>query len=293
MIREKDGTITHNLRTAIIDPSGRVTAILDNNAWTADQLIAGLKDALASPALDARRIEPPRLPFTTAERALIARLNTPAKVQRWLNALRYNTEQGGETLRGFRPVARLQDRALSRSRPLRGRCDRAARVSAARDEPRVAGLARSRDLHLSPPTGWGSVARSRDPGLHGRKPRFRSPRALARSYYDGYVDLTGRLKGFGVANMLDALPSYDWRLGTTNLWKVEQMLIDWPHRKFKTSIRRYRFLLKKYKAYRAAHNGRKPIYYRGQDKWEPLPKEFGSGALIEADSQVSHQRQMV
>ncbi len=48
VIREKDGTITHNLRTAIIDPSGRVAAILENNAWTAEQLVAGLKDALAT-----------------------------------------------------------------------------------------------------------------------------------------------------------------------------------------------------------------------------------------------------
>ena len=37
---------------------------------------------------------PPRLPFTQPERALIARLNTPSKVQRWLNALHYNTETG-------------------------------------------------------------------------------------------------------------------------------------------------------------------------------------------------------
>ena len=35
VIREKDGTITHNLRTAVIDPSGRVVSIVDNNAWTA------------------------------------------------------------------------------------------------------------------------------------------------------------------------------------------------------------------------------------------------------------------
>ena len=118
------------------------------------------------------------------------------------------------------------------------------------------------------------MARSRDPGLHGRKPRFRSPRALARSYYDGYVDYTGRVKGFGVANLADAMGGYDWRLTTKNVWKVEQMLIDLPHRKIKTSIRRYRVLLKKYKAYRAAHNDRKPIYYRGRDKWEPLPQEF-------------------
>ena len=48
VIREKDGTITHNLRTAIIDPTGRITSILDNNAWTAAELVAGLTDALAA-----------------------------------------------------------------------------------------------------------------------------------------------------------------------------------------------------------------------------------------------------
>ena len=47
VIREKDGTITHSLRTAVIDASGRVTAILDNNAWTADDLVRELKAALA------------------------------------------------------------------------------------------------------------------------------------------------------------------------------------------------------------------------------------------------------
>lgn len=47
VIREQDGTITHNLRAAVVDPSGRVTAILDNNAWTADQLAGELKAALA------------------------------------------------------------------------------------------------------------------------------------------------------------------------------------------------------------------------------------------------------
>ena len=48
VIREKDGTITHNLRTAIVDPEGRITQILDNNAWTAEELVRGLRDALAA-----------------------------------------------------------------------------------------------------------------------------------------------------------------------------------------------------------------------------------------------------
>lgn len=48
VIREKDGTVTHNLRTAIVDPSGRITAILDQNDWTADVLARALRDALAA-----------------------------------------------------------------------------------------------------------------------------------------------------------------------------------------------------------------------------------------------------
>ena len=226
------------------------------------------------PRVNPRPVVPPPLPFTKKERTLIRRLNTPSKVQRWLNALNYNTEKGGETLRSFRPVARLKT----------AHCLEAALFAAVVMEqhgyPPLLMSIESQDWldHVifiyKHKTGWGSVARSRDPGLHGRKPRFRSPRALARSYYDGYVDYTGRVKGFGVANLADALPGYDWRLTTKNAWKVEQMLIDWPHRKIKSSIRRYRVLLKKYKAYRASHDDRKPIYYRGREKWEPLPAEF-------------------
>jgi protein SCO1/2 len=47
VIREKDGSITHNLRTAVIDPAGRVTTLLDSNSWTVDGLIDELKAALA------------------------------------------------------------------------------------------------------------------------------------------------------------------------------------------------------------------------------------------------------
>ena len=215
---------------------------------------------------------PPR--FTRAERALVARLNTPAKVQRWLNALPYNTEKGGPTQRSFRPVARLET----------AHCMEAALFAAVVLEqhgypPLVMSL-ESQDwldhvIFIYQHNGrWGSVARSRDPGLHGRKAVFRSPRALARSYIDPYVDYTGRMMGFGVANLADAMGNYDWRLTTRNVWKVEQMLIDLPHKKLKSSIRRYRVLLRRYRAYRKAHNDMKPLYYRGRDKWEPIPRQF-------------------
>ena len=213
-------------------------------------------------------------PFTRAERALIAQLNTPAKVQRWLNALPYNTEAHGETQRSFRPVAKLRV----------AHCMEAAMFAAVVLEqhgypPLVMSL-ESQDwldhvVFVYQHRGrWGSVARSRDPGLHGRRPVFRSIRALAQSYMDTYVDYTGRLKGYGVANLAEKLPGYDWRLSEKNVWKVEQMLIDLPHEKLPGSTRRYRQLLRRYRAYRKARDGKKPLYYRGRDKWTPIPAEF-------------------
>jgi protein SCO1/2 len=48
VIRERDGTITHNLRTAVVRPDGRVLAITDGNSWTAEQVVADLRRALSS-----------------------------------------------------------------------------------------------------------------------------------------------------------------------------------------------------------------------------------------------------
>jgi hypothetical protein len=128
--------------------------------------------------------------LTPKERRLIARLSTPKRVQAWLNALPYNTEKDGETLRSFRPVARLGT----------AHCLEAALFAAVVLEqhgypPLVMSLESQDNLDhvifIYRHRGrWGSVARSRDPGLHGRKPVFRSPRALARSYIDTYIDYT-------------------------------------------------------------------------------------------------------
>ena len=64
---------------------------------------------------------------------------------------------------------------------------------------------------------WGSVARSRDPGLHGRKPVFRTPATLALSYVDPYVDFSGRVTGYAVVDLRDAraITTGDCRSGTS------------------------------------------------------------------------------
>ena len=218
--------------------------------------------------------EPPALPFTAAERRLIARYRTPLAVQRWLNALPYNHEPHGETLRSFRGVVRTG----------RAHCYEAALAAAVILEqhgyPPLVLSFESIDLldHVlfvyRRATGWGSVARSRDPGLHGRKPVFATPRALALSYVEPYVDFSGRIKGYAVVDLREALGSYDWRLSDRNVWKAEQVLLEWPHRPIRSSDRRIDALRRQYRAFRAAHDYRPWRMYRGRDTWTPLPAEF-------------------
>jgi hypothetical protein len=113
---------------------------------------------------------------------------------------------------------------------------------------------------------WGSVARSRDAGLHGRKPVFRSVRELVLTYVEPYVDFTGRLKGYGVGNLYD-LGSYDWRFSRQNVWKVERYLLAVPHTWYRMSDRRYSQALKRYKAFRASYPGKPVAYYDTKCLW--------------------------
>jgi protein SCO1/2 len=48
VVRETDGTITHNLRTVVIGPGGRVATVHDGGEWTAAQVVEDLRAALAA-----------------------------------------------------------------------------------------------------------------------------------------------------------------------------------------------------------------------------------------------------
>jgi hypothetical protein len=223
---------------------------------------------------------PPRDAFIARERRVLNRLRTPAAVQAFLNALRYNTERGGETLRSFRGVVRTGT----------AHCFEAALFAAVVLEqhgyPPLVLSFESVDLldHVifvyRERGRWGSVARSRDPGLHGRKPRFATARALALSYVDPYIDYTGEVRGYAVVDMRE-LGTYDWRLADTNIWKAERLLLEYPHRRIRSSRARIARLRARYRQFRARH-GMKPIYYGGRERWTPIPEEFRNADGLDA-----------
>jgi|SRR5690349_16709386 hypothetical protein len=209
---------------------------------------------------------PDKKHFTNAEWKLIQRLNTPAKVQRYLSALAYNREPNGSTLRSFRELIKGND----------AHCLEAA-VSAAvileqHGYPPLLFDLESQDLldhviFVYKENGrWGSIARSRDLGLHGRKPVYRSLRDLAWSYFDPFVDLTGRLKGYGLANLYD-LGDYDWRFSPRRMLKIEDHLRTMPHKRIHSSEKRYAKLLTRYKNFKQRHPDRVPNYYDSRLTW--------------------------
>jgi hypothetical protein len=218
---------------------------------------------------------PPPSAFTRRERRLIERLGTPARVQRFLNELPYNNEPppGGATLRSFRGVVRewtahCLEAALAAAVILEqhGYPPLVLSVESIDRLDHVLFVYQRRGL-------WGSVARSRDPGLHGRQPVFRTARALACSYIEPYLDLTGRIMAYAVVD-LRQLGAYDWRLAETNVWKVERALLDYPHRKIRTSAARAARVRIWYRAFKARWPDRKPVSYRRRDRWSALPAEF-------------------
>ncbi len=215
---------------------------------------------------DVLRSAPDRKAFRAKEWALIQRLRTPRQVQAFLHRLPYNWEKKGETLRTFRGVVRHWQ----------AHCLEAALTAAAILEqhgypPFLLDL-ESKDnldhvLFLFRHRGrYGTVARSRDAGLNGRKPVFRTLRHLVMSYVDPYVDGSGRITGYGVFD-LRTLRRCDWQLSSKNVWAVAGALIRMPHRKLRTSNRRYEAVLRRYLAFRRKHPHRPATYYSTRRQW--------------------------
>lgn len=196
----------------------------------------------------------------------MTRLRTPESVQQWIRKLPYNWESQGPTMRSFRGVVRDQT----------AHCLEAALAAATILE-----------VHGFPPLlldlesqdwldhvvvvfrrngRWGAIGGSRDVGLGGRRPLFRSLEALARSYYEPYIDLHARITAFGLADLRD-LASYDWRLSTRNVWKVERFLIDVPHRPLPTDESRYRRLRERYRVFLRNHDSSDTPFKRGAARW--------------------------
>lgn len=195
--------------------------------------------------------------------SLIRQLNTPTLVQHWIHSLDYNPV---DTMRTLKDV--VQDN--------RAHCLEAALAAAAILEhhgypPLILDLESAdlidHTLFLYQHKGiYGTVAMSRDVGLYGRKPIFKTIRALVQSYTIPYIDERAAIKGYGVLD-LRTLKNQAWRDSERNVWYVEDALRRIPHTPFKLSADTVQHWRERYRAFKKKYPARQPDYYPGQRTW--------------------------
>ncbi|MCC6137781.1 MAG: hypothetical protein IT287_04065 [Bdellovibrionaceae bacterium] len=171
-------------------------------------------------------------------------LRTPEDVQRHILSMPYNCELNGETIRSAEQTLKHHT----------GHCLETAFAAAALLEynghpPYILSM-ESQDLldhvvFIFKLNGlWGSIGRSREAGLQGRKPVYRTVRDLMWSYYDPYIDDSGRLIGYQVFHLDET--QADWRFSENNLWRVQSFLCEEKHIRLNSSDSRYKKLMDRY-----------------------------------------------
>lgn len=196
-------------------------------------------------------------------RSLVHRLRTPLQVQAWLRSLQYNKEKTMHTLPGVVRRGRVHC--------LEGALCAAAILEHQGYPPLILDLESAdlldHTLFLYRQNGrFGSVGKSRDVGLDGRKPVFRTVEALVRSYAAPYIDANACLTGFGVLD-LRALTRSHWRTSANSVWYVESALHRLRHQKLRLSSEFVCSWRQKYVAWQRAHPGQQPTFYPNQHCW--------------------------
>src|ERR1700674_3464754 len=170
--------------------------------------------------------------LTTKELAVFRRrLDTPSKIQRFLDDIPYNTEDEGETFRSPRRVLRDQtanciEGAVLAAAALRVQGDPPLimDLTAVHDEDHVITVFRRRGL-------WGAIGTSKFTGLRNREPVYRTLRELAMSYFEHYFNLDGErtLRGYGRPVNLTRFDRLNWMTAEADLWPIAEHLERIPH----------------------------------------------------------------
>ena len=166
--------------------------------------------------------------FTSSELRTLRALNTPVKIQKFVDALDYDY---ADTAGSPRRVLRTR----------RGHCLEGALLAAAafrvngypallmdleavRDDDHVVALYREHGL-------WGGIAKSNYAGLRFRAPVHRTLRELAISYFDGYYNLRGErtLRAYSSPMNLARFDSLTWMTSEEDVWFIPEALANLRH----------------------------------------------------------------
>src|SRR3990167_7125283 len=169
--------------------------------------------------------------FTKNEITLIKKLNTPAKVQDYLNGLQFNFEKGRETLKS--PLFTLR---AKRAHCFEGALLGAYILSQHGFKPYLMHLKTTRGDydHVIVPFKirgfWGALSKTNHAVLRYREPIYKNIRELAMSYFHEYFLNDGRktLRQYSALLDLNTLKK-NWAVSKVDLWYIDKKLDKIKH----------------------------------------------------------------
>jgi hypothetical protein len=186
------------------------------------------------------------LGLTPGEFAVLRRLDSPQKIQRFLYDLKQNFEVGGETCYTVREVLRARTAHCIEGAMLaacafwvHGEPPLLMDMRAVRDYDHVIALFKRHGR-------WGAISKTNGPGLRWRDPVYRTLRELAISYFHEYCNKRDHktLREYSVPFDLRRVDPQIWVSGTNGAWSVAEDLDTLRHfrlmngRQLKTVVRR-------------------------------------------------------
>lgn len=171
--------------------------------------------------------------FNCQELRLLKKLNTPAKIQDFLNTLKMNFEKNGDTCMSPRMVLRYRE----------AHCIEAALLAAAalrqhRYPPLIVDLEADKiDFDhviavFKKNSCWGAISKSNYPCLRYREPVYNSIRELVMSYFHEYfhnASAKKTLRAYSMPLDLSRFDKKEWMTLEGDVWFIPEHLADMKH----------------------------------------------------------------
>ena len=166
-----------------------------------------------------------------AEYAVLARLDTPQKIQAFVHDLRQNFEVDGDTCRPVRAVLRERRAHCIEGAMLaacafwvHGEPPLVLDMRAVRDFDHVVALYRRKGC-------WGAISKTNGIALRSRDPVYRTLRELAMSYFHEYTNRRDHktLREYSLPYDLRRIDPRVWVSGEKNAWLVAEKLDELRH----------------------------------------------------------------
>lgn len=171
------------------------------------------------------------LEFTKKEIAFLKKLDTPGKVQDYLNSIPFNFEKSGETFKS--PIQVMRE---NNAHCIEGATLGAYALSLYGHKPYLLHLQTTDDDfdHVIAPFEidglWGALSKTNHSVLRYRDPIYKNIRELVMSYFHEYFLDNGKKTLRGYSELLDLATFQDgWECEDGNLWGIDDELDEIKH----------------------------------------------------------------